>query len=144
MYKMKMRVMCQLLYNVWTVCFCAFSCHSKGLENSWDRHEKVAEYFHTGLENMGLKLFVQEKVRFNTVVCCCCFLLIISCTRIYIMQVAVITPKWYKMIKVGNVLALTDFSGCYRKQDCPQLPPLLLLMDMTGKRSQRTSWKHII
>ncbi|TMS20329.1 Serine--pyruvate aminotransferase, mitochondrial [Larimichthys crocea] len=33
----------------------------EGLENSWERHEKVAEYFHAGLENMGLKLFVKEK-----------------------------------------------------------------------------------
>ncbi|XP_029904876.1 alanine--glyoxylate and serine--pyruvate aminotransferase a [Myripristis murdjan] len=33
----------------------------EGLENSWERHRKVAEYFHDGLENMGLKLFVTEK-----------------------------------------------------------------------------------
>ncbi|CAF90554.1 unnamed protein product, partial [Tetraodon nigroviridis] len=33
----------------------------EGLENSWKRHKKVAEYFHTGLESMGLKLFVKEK-----------------------------------------------------------------------------------
>uniref|UniRef100_A0A7N8YN92 Alanine--glyoxylate aminotransferase n=1 Tax=Mastacembelus armatus TaxID=205130 RepID=A0A7N8YN92_9TELE len=33
----------------------------EGLENSWERHQKVAEYFHTGLESMGLKLFVKEK-----------------------------------------------------------------------------------
>uniref|UniRef100_A0A8C2H5U7 Alanine--glyoxylate aminotransferase n=2 Tax=Cyprinus carpio TaxID=7962 RepID=A0A8C2H5U7_CYPCA len=32
-----------------------------GLENSWKRHKEVAEYFHKGLEEMGLKLFVQEK-----------------------------------------------------------------------------------
>lgn len=38
--------------------------NSKGLENSWERHKKVAEYFHAGLENMGLKLFVKEKVGF--------------------------------------------------------------------------------
>ncbi|XP_016349181.1 serine--pyruvate aminotransferase, mitochondrial-like [Sinocyclocheilus anshuiensis] len=30
-----------------------------GLENS--RHKEVAEYFHKGLEEMGLKLFVQDK-----------------------------------------------------------------------------------
>lgn len=33
----------------------------EGLENSWKRHESVAEYFHTELESMGLKLFVKEK-----------------------------------------------------------------------------------
>ncbi|XP_041861469.1 alanine--glyoxylate and serine--pyruvate aminotransferase a [Melanotaenia boesemani] len=40
----------------------------EGLENSWKRHQNVAEYFHAGLENMGLKLFVKEKhVRLPTV-----------------------------------------------------------------------------
>ena len=39
-----------------------FVCCSQGLENSWERHRSVAEYFHAGLENMGLKLFVKEKV----------------------------------------------------------------------------------
>lgn len=34
----------------------------QGLENSWKRHKEVAEYFHKGLEEMGLKLFVQDKV----------------------------------------------------------------------------------
>ncbi|XP_029003294.1 alanine--glyoxylate and serine--pyruvate aminotransferase a [Betta splendens] len=33
----------------------------EGLENSWERHQNVAEYFHNGLEKMGLKLFVKEK-----------------------------------------------------------------------------------
>ncbi|KAK0134516.1 Serine--pyruvate aminotransferase, mitochondrial [Merluccius polli] len=33
----------------------------EGLESSWERHRMVAEYFHTGLENMGLKLFVKDK-----------------------------------------------------------------------------------
>ncbi|KAF7661401.1 hypothetical protein LDENG_00262130 [Lucifuga dentata] len=33
----------------------------QGLENSWERHKEVAEYFHAGLESMGLKLFVKEK-----------------------------------------------------------------------------------
>ncbi|KAK7888771.1 hypothetical protein WMY93_024331 [Mugilogobius chulae] len=33
----------------------------EGLENSWKRHESVAEYFHAGLESLGLKLFVKEK-----------------------------------------------------------------------------------
>ncbi|XP_008305554.2 alanine--glyoxylate and serine--pyruvate aminotransferase a isoform X1 [Cynoglossus semilaevis] len=33
----------------------------EGLEKSWERHQDVAEYFHAGLENMGLKLFVKEK-----------------------------------------------------------------------------------
>ncbi|CAL1593225.1 unnamed protein product [Knipowitschia caucasica] len=33
----------------------------EGLENSWKRHESAAEYFHSGLESMGLKLFVKEK-----------------------------------------------------------------------------------
>ncbi|XP_014907965.1 alanine--glyoxylate and serine--pyruvate aminotransferase a [Poecilia latipinna] len=33
----------------------------EGLEKSWERHQKVAEYFHAGLESMGLKLFVKEK-----------------------------------------------------------------------------------
>uniref|UniRef100_A0A3Q3GYL7 Alanine--glyoxylate aminotransferase n=1 Tax=Labrus bergylta TaxID=56723 RepID=A0A3Q3GYL7_9LABR len=33
----------------------------EGLENSWERHQNVAEYFHAGLESMGLKLFVKEK-----------------------------------------------------------------------------------
>lgn len=37
----------------------------KGLENSWERHRRVAEYFHKGLEAMGLKLFVKEKVSFQ-------------------------------------------------------------------------------
>ncbi|KAL7832549.1 hypothetical protein SRHO_G00295670 [Serrasalmus rhombeus] len=32
-----------------------------GLENSWKQHKDVAEYFHMGLEKMGLKLFVQDK-----------------------------------------------------------------------------------
>ncbi|XP_030647132.1 alanine--glyoxylate and serine--pyruvate aminotransferase a [Chanos chanos] len=32
-----------------------------GLEDSWRRHQEVAEYFHKGLEEMGLKLFVQDK-----------------------------------------------------------------------------------
>ncbi|XP_063058075.1 alanine--glyoxylate and serine--pyruvate aminotransferase a [Engraulis encrasicolus] len=32
-----------------------------GLENSWKRHREVAEYFHRGLEAMGLKLFVEDK-----------------------------------------------------------------------------------
>uniref|UniRef100_A0A8C2B6J4 Alanine--glyoxylate aminotransferase n=2 Tax=Cyprinus carpio TaxID=7962 RepID=A0A8C2B6J4_CYPCA len=32
-----------------------------GLENSWKRHKEVAEYFHKGLGEMGLKLFVQDK-----------------------------------------------------------------------------------
>lgn len=51
-------------YNVLVVCF---FCHSKGLEKSCERHEKVAEYFHAGLESMGLKLFVKEKVSINTI-----------------------------------------------------------------------------
>ncbi|XP_057696448.1 alanine--glyoxylate and serine--pyruvate aminotransferase a isoform X2 [Corythoichthys intestinalis] len=33
----------------------------EGLEHSWERHRKVAEYFHAGLERMGLKLFVEDK-----------------------------------------------------------------------------------
>ncbi|KAM6921799.1 alanine--glyoxylate and serine--pyruvate aminotransferase a [Xenentodon cancila] len=33
----------------------------EGLEKSWERHQKVAEYFHAGLESMGLKLFVTDK-----------------------------------------------------------------------------------
>uniref|UniRef100_A0A4W5RNV2 Alanine--glyoxylate aminotransferase n=1 Tax=Hucho hucho TaxID=62062 RepID=A0A4W5RNV2_9TELE len=33
----------------------------QGLENSWQRHKEVAEYFHEGLETMGLKLFVKDK-----------------------------------------------------------------------------------
>lgn len=37
------------------------SRYSKGLENCWERHKRVAEYFHAGLERMGLKLFVKEK-----------------------------------------------------------------------------------
>uniref|UniRef100_H2TVS6 Alanine--glyoxylate aminotransferase n=1 Tax=Takifugu rubripes TaxID=31033 RepID=H2TVS6_TAKRU len=40
----------------------------ESLENSWKRHEKVAEYFQAGLESMGLKLFVKErKARLPTV-----------------------------------------------------------------------------
>uniref|UniRef100_A0A673N6H5 Alanine--glyoxylate aminotransferase n=1 Tax=Sinocyclocheilus rhinocerous TaxID=307959 RepID=A0A673N6H5_9TELE len=31
-----------------------------GLENSWKWHKALAEYFHKGLEEMGLKLFVQD------------------------------------------------------------------------------------
>lgn len=34
-----------------------------GLENSWKQHKEVAEYFHHGLEAMGLKLFVEDKTR---------------------------------------------------------------------------------
>lgn len=45
-----------------------FFCYVKGLEKSWDRHQTVAEYFHAGLESMGLKLFVKEKVSFNTAI----------------------------------------------------------------------------
>lgn len=59
--------MFQPYYNVVFVCCMPFFFHSKGLEKSWERHEKVAEYFHTGLESMGLKLFVKEKVSFNTI-----------------------------------------------------------------------------
>ncbi|KAJ3599853.1 hypothetical protein NHX12_033807 [Muraenolepis orangiensis] len=33
----------------------------EGLESSWERHRTVAQYFHAGLENMGLKLFVKDK-----------------------------------------------------------------------------------
>ncbi|XP_072771224.1 alanine--glyoxylate and serine--pyruvate aminotransferase a isoform X2 [Nerophis lumbriciformis] len=33
----------------------------EGLESSWERHRNVAEYFHAGLERMGLKLFVPDK-----------------------------------------------------------------------------------
>ncbi|KAM6962983.1 alanine--glyoxylate and serine--pyruvate aminotransferase a [Aplochiton taeniatus] len=33
----------------------------EGLESSWERHREVAEYFHRGLESMGLKLFVKDK-----------------------------------------------------------------------------------
>ncbi|XP_062306553.1 alanine--glyoxylate and serine--pyruvate aminotransferase a [Osmerus eperlanus] len=33
----------------------------EGLESCWQRHQEVAEYFHQGLENMGLKLFIKEK-----------------------------------------------------------------------------------
>uniref|UniRef100_A0A8C5GIC5 Alanine--glyoxylate aminotransferase n=1 Tax=Gouania willdenowi TaxID=441366 RepID=A0A8C5GIC5_GOUWI len=40
----------------------------EGLEASWERHRTVAEYFHAGLENIGLKLFVKDKqVRLPTV-----------------------------------------------------------------------------
>ncbi|KAJ8418618.1 hypothetical protein AAFF_G00001170 [Aldrovandia affinis] len=39
-----------------------------GLENSWRRHKEVAEHLHKGLEDLGLKLFVQDKnVRLPTV-----------------------------------------------------------------------------
>lgn len=41
-----------------------FSYLIKGLENCWERHRRVAEYFHRGLEAMGLKLFVKERVSF--------------------------------------------------------------------------------
>ncbi|XP_037106144.1 alanine--glyoxylate and serine--pyruvate aminotransferase a [Syngnathus acus] len=33
----------------------------EGLEHSWKKHREVAEYFHTGLERMGLKLFVEDQ-----------------------------------------------------------------------------------
>ncbi|XP_066565234.1 alanine--glyoxylate and serine--pyruvate aminotransferase a [Amia ocellicauda] len=33
----------------------------QGLENSWRNHQEVAEYLYKGLENLGLKLFVQDK-----------------------------------------------------------------------------------
>ena len=49
----------------YSIIFCWFNemfCSSKGLEKSWERHGKVADYFHAGLESMGLKLFVKEKV----------------------------------------------------------------------------------
>uniref|UniRef100_A0A665UZP6 Alanine--glyoxylate aminotransferase n=1 Tax=Echeneis naucrates TaxID=173247 RepID=A0A665UZP6_ECHNA len=40
----------------------------ESLERSWERHQKVAEYFSAGLESIGLKLFVKEKnVRLPTV-----------------------------------------------------------------------------
>lgn len=56
---------CQCHENMVCVsCSIMFDVILKGLENSWERHEKVAEYFHAGLENMGLKLFVKEKVSF--------------------------------------------------------------------------------
>lgn len=42
-----------------------FSHLFKGLENCWERHRRVAEYFHRGLEAMGLKLFVKERVSFK-------------------------------------------------------------------------------
>ncbi|XP_056598386.1 alanine--glyoxylate aminotransferase-like isoform X4 [Triplophysa dalaica] len=32
-----------------------------GLDNLWKQHKEVAEYFHKGLKEMGLKLFVQDK-----------------------------------------------------------------------------------
>uniref|UniRef100_A0A6Q2X7Q0 Alanine--glyoxylate aminotransferase n=1 Tax=Esox lucius TaxID=8010 RepID=A0A6Q2X7Q0_ESOLU len=49
--------------------FLDMSSHNiPGLENSWCRHQEVAEYFHEGLENMGLRLFVKDKnVRLPTV-----------------------------------------------------------------------------
>lgn len=59
---------CAKFYNVLTVCFYTFCCKFKGLENSWERHEKVVEYFHAGLENMGLKLFVENKVSLEFVI----------------------------------------------------------------------------
>lgn len=42
-----------------------YYCKFKGLENSWERHKEVVEYFHDGLESMGLKLFVKDKVSFQ-------------------------------------------------------------------------------
>ncbi|XP_077463470.1 alanine--glyoxylate aminotransferase-like isoform X2 [Stigmatopora argus] len=33
----------------------------EGLEHSWERHRKVTEYFHAGLQRMGLQLFVEDK-----------------------------------------------------------------------------------
>ncbi|XP_056132219.1 alanine--glyoxylate and serine--pyruvate aminotransferase a [Lampris incognitus] len=33
----------------------------EGLQNMWARHKTVAEYFHEGLEIMGLKLYVKDK-----------------------------------------------------------------------------------
>lgn len=47
---------------LWRSFWCSFGHYFKGLENSWERHREVAEYFHAGLESMGLKLFVKEKV----------------------------------------------------------------------------------
>lgn len=44
-----------------------FSYLLKGLENCWERHRRVAEYFHNGLEALGLKLFVKERVSFKDV-----------------------------------------------------------------------------
>jgi len=34
----------------------------KGLENSWRHHREVAEYLWKGLEDLGLKLFIKDKV----------------------------------------------------------------------------------
>lgn len=42
--------------------FLSVSSHFQGLENSLKRHKDAAEYFHMGLEKMGLKLFVEDKV----------------------------------------------------------------------------------
>lgn len=67
-------------YNVLVLCCMPSFCHSKGLEKSCERHEKVAEYFHAGLESMGLKLFVKEKVSINTQ----SWNLIMTCSGIHI------------------------------------------------------------
>lgn len=36
---------------------------SQGLENSWRQHREVAEYLWKGLEDLGLQLFIKDKVR---------------------------------------------------------------------------------
>lgn len=104
---------------------------SKGLEKSWERHQEVAEYFHAGLENMGLKLFVKEKVSFEFLYKHVLYLLLWDLVAIETRKIIINETRW----KCTN----SDFNGCYRKQDCQRLPQLLLLVDMTGKRSQPTS-----
>uniref|UniRef100_A0A8B9JLU4 Alanine--glyoxylate aminotransferase n=1 Tax=Astyanax mexicanus TaxID=7994 RepID=A0A8B9JLU4_ASTMX len=39
----------------------------KGLENSWRQHKEVAEYLWKGIEDLGLKLFIKDKVRLPSV-----------------------------------------------------------------------------
>lgn len=70
----------------------------QGLESSWGRHQKVAEYFHTGLENMGLKLFVKEKVS-QSVILWCVWLYFVLCVDKL--------SWWFKIIKKWNVWFLT-------------------------------------
>ena len=36
----------------------------EGLENSWKRHHNTIEHLWAGLEEMGLRMFVKDKVKF--------------------------------------------------------------------------------
>lgn len=43
----------------------------EGLENRWKRHQEVAELFWAGLEDMGLKCYVEKEIRLPTLTTVC-------------------------------------------------------------------------